>query len=164
MFLCRSTPSTASPWGSFAESMFRRVRSLGQPRSPTAPGRPRRGRTSQDIELGSPFEEAAVRCAPLSSHLTCHKCPLSLSTCVGNCRRDTHEWCAAQGMLVQCSASFDKIAHLPGLCRSRRATWYMLYLPAACFWPAELPIRAGVGVGISIGLIIWANQQWAEAA
>ncbi|CAL8470951.1 g10493 [Coccomyxa elongata] len=57
----RSTPSTASPWGSFAESMFRRVRSLGQPRSPTAPGRPRRVRTSQDIELGSPFEEAAGR-------------------------------------------------------------------------------------------------------
>ncbi|EIE20201.1 hypothetical protein COCSUDRAFT_67530 [Coccomyxa subellipsoidea C-169] len=57
----RSHPSSASPWGSFAEAMFRRVRSLGQPRSPSAAGRPRRGRISQDLELGSPFDDAAVR-------------------------------------------------------------------------------------------------------
>lgn len=56
----RSHQSTASPWGSFAEVMFRRVRVLGQPRSPLASSRARGRRSRSDIELGSPFEEVAV--------------------------------------------------------------------------------------------------------
>lgn len=78
----RSHASAASPWGSFAEAMFCRVRSLrqatqltasggsgggantGAPRSPFAPRRSggRRRAFAGDLELGGmAVDEAAVR-------------------------------------------------------------------------------------------------------
>jgi hypothetical protein len=65
MCTSRSHQSTASPWGSFAEAMFKRVRVLGQPRSPLASSRSKARRRGSDVELGSPFDDAAVS-PPLS--------------------------------------------------------------------------------------------------